>query len=724
MPAPVTADEGTYVAFEPRDPNAPKPTRQTARRGLFARAIDWLDQGTPARRVPALAILVAHCVLICAAVVCFTFDAVTLYLDARRSASLLGKMVAESVRNPLMTGQAAAAGGALNAFAAHPQFQSAAAYKHDGRHLSRTSKDSETLPMQINADTAAGTDFGLFRVRHTEVLTQDGGRLGFAITEAGLGGMYLRLAERLVLLALGLGAACFCVRWLARRFSPPVLLPFNELGAVAVWAKDPEVEAGKPSDYVDPDVSGIAKAIHGLRGEIHKREEKIEQLQLEFKSDVEERTREFEQQIAERQLAEEAMKESEQRYRALFENNPVPMFVMDLETLKFVAVNHAAVKHYGYTQAEFMKMTLTSLTHGADPIEVSRAFRSEAKSFDVGEWHHRRKNNEIIDVALTAHAIVFAGKVTKIVLATDVTERNRTQRQLQEMHKKLMETSRQAGMAEVATGVLHNVGNVLNSVNVSASLLGDNVRHTKAVGVKKVADLIAANASDLAAFFGPDGKGQMLPGYLASLAEQLAAEQAASFSELDQLQKNIAHIKDIVAMQQSHARVVGVLEGIPADSLIEDALRLVDADLKSSGVRVEVNAEPGMPELHTDRHKVTQILVNLITNARQAMDNTDADDRILTINISRDGTHGYIVMQDRGCGIPRENLTRIFNHGFTTKPEGHGFGLHGAANAAKEVGGALTGASDGPGTGATFTLKLPVASAEEPAVSEASSKAA
>jgi PAS domain S-box-containing protein len=514
------------------------------------------------------------------------------------------------------------------------------------------------------------------------------------------------------------------VRWLARRFSAPVLQPFKELCAVAEWAKQPEAVGGKSASYKNADVAGIATAINGLRGEIHKREHAIERLQVEFKCDVEERTREFAQQIAERQIAEEAMKESEQRYRALFENNPVPMFVMDLETLKFVAVNHAAVQHYGYTQEEFMKMNLTLLTHGADPIDVSRAFRSEAKSFDAGEWHHRKKNNEIIDVVLTAHAIVFAGKVTKIVLATDVTERNRTQRQLKEMHRKLMETSRQAGMAEVATGVLHNVGNVLNSVNVSAALLGDNVRLTKAVGVKKVADLMAANAADLPAFFGPDGKGRMLPSYLASLSEQLQAEQAASFAELDQLQKNIAHIKDIVAMQQSHAKVVGVLEPITAVSLIDDAMRLVDADIKNSLMRIELKVAPNVPDVHTDRHKITQILVNLITNARQAMEDVPEEDRILTINVSNDATHGYIIMQDRGCGIPQENLTRIFNHGFTTKPQGHGFGLHGAANAAKEVGGALTGASDGPGTGATFTLKLPISSSEDSAVGEQSSKAA
>ena len=121
------------------------------------------------------------------------------------------------------------------------------------------------------------------------------------------------------------------------------------------------------------------------------------------------------------------------------------------------------------------------------------------------------------------------------VVANDVTERNRAQRQIADMHQKLMDASRAAGMAEVATGVLHNVGNVLNSVNVSTNVLADSVRKSKAASIRKVADLLEANKGDLPAFFAVGGKGQMVPGYLATLAQQLDTEQEGRLAEIDQL---------------------------------------------------------------------------------------------------------------------------------------------------------------------------------------------
>ncbi|MEO6786873.1 MAG: ATP-binding protein, partial [Chthoniobacteraceae bacterium] len=382
----------------------------------------------------------------------------------------------------------------------------------------------------------------------------------------------------------------------------------------------------------------------------------------------------------------------------------------------FVAVNNAATRHYGYGQSEFLMLSLPAITRDADPLDIERAFRSSATSFDAGEWKHKKRNGEVIEVQLTAHAISFAGKIAKIVLANDVTERNRAQRQLEEMHRQLVDASRAAGMAEVATGVLHNVGNVLNSVNVSSNVLADSVRKSKTASIRKVADLLDANKADLAAFFGPDGKGQMIPGYLTTLAQQMDAEQQSRLTEIEQLTKNIAHIKDIVAMQQDYAKSTGVMEDFAPRALIDEALKMAGPELQRRSVNVSLDCRETLPKVSTDRHKVLQILINLITNAQQAMEGKPETDRTLTITASCAGdAKAAIAIQDNGCGIAKENLARVFNHGFTTKSTGHGFGLHSAANAATEVGGSLTGASEGPGLGATFILELPLA---EPAAAK------
>jgi len=279
--------------------------------------------------------------------------------------------------------------------------------------------------------------------------------------------------------------------------------------------------------------------------------------------------------------------------------------------------------------------------------------------------------------------------------------------QLEETHKRLLETSRQAGMAEVATAVLHNVGNVLNSVNVSASLVTDTIRESKLPGLTKAVGLMNEQA-DLGQFLSSDPKGRQLPDYLRRLGKHLSSEQALMLNELGSLSKNIEHIKDIVSMQQAYARVSGVTESVSPADLVEDALRMNAGALARHDVQV-VREYGDLPKVLVEKHKVLQVLVNLISNAKYAMADGKPPNKQLTMRIGMNGNnHFKIAVTDNGIGIPAENLTRIFAHGFTTKKTGHGFGLHSGALAAREMGGALLVHSDGPGKGATFTLELPL----------------
>jgi signal transduction histidine kinase len=162
-------------------------------------------------------------------------------------------------------------------------------------------------------------------------------------------------------------------------------------------------------------------------------------------------------------------------------------------------------------------------------------------------------------------------------------------------------------------------------------------------------------------------------------------------------------------MQQAYATMVGVVEPLDAVTLMDDSLRMNAGALVRHDVRVVRNFQP-VPQLLAERGKVLQILVNLIRNAKYAADDGGQADKVITLHIVP-GAPGRVLLsvQDNGVGIPAENLTRIFGHGFTTRKTGHGFGLHSSANAAKEMQGSLTVHSDGPGQGATFTLDLPAA---------------
>jgi C4-dicarboxylate-specific signal transduction histidine kinase len=293
-------------------------------------------------------------------------------------------------------------------------------------------------------------------------------------------------------------------------------------------------------------------------------------------------------------------------------------------------------------------------------------------------------------------------------LQDQVAAKERAHTELAQAQQSLMLASRRAGMAEVATGVLHNVGNVLNSVNISTTLLRDQVRKSETHALLKAAKLLEQKNGDLGAFLTSDPQGKLMPEFIIQIAGQLRKEQENTSRELEQLAKNVAHIKDIVAMQQSYARVAGIVEKVSLASLVEDAIQINSAALIRHGVKVIRQFEE-VTSLMIDKHKALQILINFIRNAKYALDECTQDEKRLIITIAKtDGECVMVRVEDNGIGIPPENMTRVFSHGFTTRPSGHGFGLHLGALNAREMGGSLSAASEGTGRGATFTLILPM----------------
>lgn len=283
-------------------------------------------------------------------------------------------------------------------------------------------------------------------------------------------------------------------------------------------------------------------------------------------------------------------------------------------------------------------------------------------------------------------------------------------RDLRETQTKLVATARKAGMAEIANSVIHNVGNVLNSINVSAVLAKRQVEHSKSEALARVVGLLDEHPDDLAAFLSSDPRGQLVPGYLRQLSQALAEERETLLQGLDRLFRGVEHVNAIIAAQQPHAGGSNVRELVDVTELLEEAITLSTGPHHDRGqVVCDVGAVPPIP---LDRSKVLQILVNLITNAWQAMEKTPRGAHLLGLSCSMAAVEGTdfvrISVRDQGEGIAADNLGRLFSQGFTTKSRGHGLGLHASAIAAIEMGGKLAAASDGPGRGSVFTLELPV----------------
>jgi len=294
-------------------------------------------------------------------------------------------------------------------------------------------------------------------------------------------------------------------------------------------------------------------------------------------------------------------------------------------------------------------------------------------------------------------------------LQEQIEAKDRAHTELAAAQQRLIELSRQAGMAEIATGVLHNVGNVLNSVNVSTSLVAGKIRESRVDNLVALIHMLEEHSGDLPEFLATDPKGQRALPYLAKLGGHFHSEREGLLKELELLSSHVGHIKQIVATQQSYAKVSGLVENVCLSDLVEDALRILDPGLTRHGIKVERDFE-ALPAIAADKHQILQILLNLLRNAKQALKEGDPEgEKAIRVSIRRLAeSRMSLAVQDTGVGLPPENLTRIFGHGFTTRADGHGFGLHSCALAASQMGGSLRAESEGLGHGATFILEFPL----------------
>ncbi|MGQ3890178.1 MHYT domain-containing protein [Legionella sp. CNM-1927-20] len=275
------------------------------------------------------------------------------------------------------------------------------------------------------------------------------------------------------------------------------------------------------------------------------------------------------------------------------------------------------------------------------------------------------------------------------------------------LHANSIEMARKAGMAEVASNVLHNVGNALNSVNVSSALITDHLKNINLQNLKDLNSLISEHQQNLGEFITIDPRGAKIPLFLNKMAEYWHSEFEAAKKELSQLIQNVQHIKNIIAAQQKLSGIVKFEELICIDDVIEVALIMVSINFKRHNINIK-KVYSKLKPIYIDKSKLTQILINLIDNAKQSLLASTQHDKTITLRtglVNEDKF--YIEVIDNGLGISAQNLDKIFHHGFTTKKNGHGFGLHASAIAAAEMRGSLKASSEGEGKGATFRMIFP-----------------
>jgi len=426
--------------------------------------------------------------------------------------------------------------------------------------------------------------------------------------------------------------------------------------------------------------------------------------------------------------AEKALVASEERYRNLVELSPDAILVVHNQLIAFT---NAAGERFlgGRDLGEVVGKNINSIFH----VDSRKKVADMLTRHPVGKntQDHKlearllRESGETVDVEIHLALIKHQGQRACQLVMRDITARKEaelgiTQRKreleqiIDEKTVQLEAAQQEMGFGEdpdrnrKATGVLHNVKNVLSSLLVSTKMMEKVLNSSRVDKVGQVAELFKDRRGDLGEYITKDRKGRLIPEFLSSLATVLEKEQSMILDELNGLTQHLEHMNVSIQLQQSKARVQQVCDNLDPESMFQEALRVNAVSIKRHQIHVNQDFADAV-SVPAFRHMVLQILVNLIANAIEAMSDIEVLERILTLKATRcNGNMLSFSVMDRGIGIKTEMLSKVFDYGFTTRKTGHGFGLHSCLELAGQMNGTLRAESDGLGKGATFLLTLPL----------------
>lgn len=297
---------------------------------------------------------------------------------------------------------------------------------------------------------------------------------------------------------------------------------------------------------------------------------------------------------------------------------------------------------------------------------------------------------------------------SNIQLSNEIKVREQAESVAAELHEKLLLAARTAGMADIMTGVLHNIGNILNSIATSVSYMREKITDSKSLKLSDITLLVNQHKNDLAEYISKDSKGSKIPDYLTILSSSWKDENRVILNELSLLEKNIGHIIAVISTQQSLSGIVSMVEQFDLIEIIEDAISINKSTADKYHIQIDRDYQFSGKVL-LDKVKLLHIIVNLIKNAIESLSHSEAYSKMILVKIYKNGDDRLTIeVIDNGVGIAKENIEKLFSYGFTTKVDGHGFGLHASILLANEMGGKLSANSGGLNKGAAFILELPI----------------
>ncbi len=509
---------------------------------------------------------------------------------------------------------------------------------------------------------------------------------------------HIRLSA-FIILALGLLTGTLLAMIISRGIVPPIQRLMTAAGQVANGDLNAEVMITTKNEIGQLGAS-FNTMVDRLRVAAMNEQKMLDELETR----VQDRTRDLEQ--------------SETKIRAILDNIGEGILVLS-ENGRIESMNPAAERIFAMKEKDAIGINSALFIddHGSvDFTSFSRAETPSGNPAKTGENHQPkeyrgvRADGSTFPMEFVVSHMNLGESPLRVCIVRDITTRKQTETKLADAQNQLVDAAHKSGMAEMATGVLHNIGNILNSVNLAGEEIARITNNSKITSLTKANQLLQQHSDNMSEFLLNDARGQKLPGYYLKIGQVLDDEVTAVRKETRSLIEKTTMMKEVISTQQSYAHSGFHSETLDVEALVEDALKIQASSLHKWGIKLQMQLAD-TPACTGQKSKLLQVITNLIKNAQEAMcdnDNTNKP-KNLTIETGRLNKNlVFVRVCDNGCGIANEQLSKIFNHGFTTKEDGHGFGLHTSANAMTEMHGSLTVDSDGEEKGARFTLTIPV----------------
>lgn len=533
---------------------------------------------------------------------------------------------------------------------------------------------------------------------------------GTLVVIASLDGVYARLLDQLVVVLLTNLAktvvAIIAILAVIQAFLTQRLQKISEyLKSLNPYALDQPLLLQTREKWGKPDeITGLVDDINDLRERLKKGfsdrkavEEKLLHHRTRLEELVEERTQEL-------QFVNDALSESRSDLLILLEHSPDRILRIDrFYTIRYLNkplqsgevetyIGASLLDYVSPQDQAILKEVIDRTFSSGSTCEIESELTLNAEKC----WYHHRL------VPLEA-----LGNTDEIMMiSTDISTRKQAEKELKRVQEKLIERAHRAGMADVADGTLHNIGNILNTVNTCSHLIEEQLNQKGLRSLEKANELLRQNKDNLDEFILKDPKGRKLFQYYLEVEKVLKSEKTAMEENISRLKNSIAAITDIISTQQAYAVKGGNLDRVNLKNVVEAALVMQSESIRNNHIDVKKQLDE-VPDMYLQKGKLLHIFINLLRNAKDALLNNPEDQRYILLKLQRKEEGVEFQIEDNGNGISEMDLERIFGHGFTTKPDGHGFGLYSCKTYMREMGGQIHAESSGRGSGSRFSLIFP-----------------